>query len=62
MEPKPGSDEAPKDPGVLGTHHSYNDQDFDGESMIIESNRLRVFFQSRLFVSISGLVSEGCEG
>lgn len=31
MEPKPGSSEASKDPGVLTTHHSYTDQDFDGE-------------------------------
>lgn len=33
MEPKPGTDEASKDPGALTTHHSYTDQDFEGENL-----------------------------
>ena len=32
MEPKPGSSEASRDPGAMTSHHSYTDQDFDGQS------------------------------
>lgn len=40
MEPKPGSSEASKDPGVLTTHHSYTDQDFEGESLHVHRSVL----------------------
>ncbi|KAG8223166.1 hypothetical protein J437_LFUL000332, partial [Ladona fulva] len=30
MDPNPGDDEAPKDPGALTTHQSYTEKDFEG--------------------------------